>query len=174
MSGLGLSWTRVATQCAGRSQTGVEVWWAQGPASSGQVTASLVSAPNNAVIAVARYAGVATTNPLTPLVTGNTNGVNGNCESAIDTATYLFNVTPTESNSLVVGAVGLRNKTHNSGSSYATRIEVSHGAAGNVAGIALVDQVVPVATTTPLSGTLNSAVDWAVIGIEVRSSTGGP
>jgi hypothetical protein len=169
ISGLGLTWTRVATQCAGRSQTGIELWWAQGSATSGQVTASLVSVPNSAVIAVARYAGVVATGPLTPLVTGNTNGVNGNCGNATDTATYLFNVTPSGSNSLVVGAVALRNKIHNSMSGYATRIEVSHGAAGNVAGIAFVDRVVPLATTTPLNGTLNSPVDWAVIGAELRS-----
>jgi hypothetical protein len=169
LSGLGLTWTRVATQCAGRSQTGIELWSAQGSATSGQVTASLVSAPNNAVIAVARYGGVATTNPLTPLVTGNTNGVSGNCGNATDTATYVFNVSPSGSNSLVVGAVALRNKTHNSGSGYVTRIEVSHGTAGNVAGIALVDRVVPLATTMPLHGTLNSPVDWAVIATELRS-----
>jgi hypothetical protein len=169
LSGLGLTWTRVATQCAGRSQTGIELWWAQGSAISGEVTASLVSAPNNAVIAVARYAGVATTSPLTPLVTGNTNGVNGDCDNATDTANYIFNVTPGGSNSLVVGAVALRNKKHDSGSGYATRIEVSHGTAGDVAGIAFVDRVVPLATTMPLNGRLNSAVDWAVIGAELRS-----
>ena len=123
MTGMGLTWIRVGTQCAGRNQTGIELWWAQGAASSGQVTATLVSAPNNAVIAVARYGGVALANPVMPLVTGNTNGISGGCGNATDTATYLFNVSPTQSNSLVVGAVALRNKIHNSASGYTTRLE---------------------------------------------------
>jgi hypothetical protein len=170
MTGMGLNWTRVATQCAGRSQTGIELWWAQGTASSGQVTATLVSVPNNAVIAVARYGGVALTNPLMPLVSGNTNGINGGCVTATDTASYSFNVLPTQGNSLVVGGVAVRNKTHNSGSGYTTRLESSHGTAGNMAGIALVDRVVPTATVLPLNGSLNGAVDWAVVGVELRSA----
>ncbi|MGH9146694.1 MAG: hypothetical protein ACRD1Q_08295, partial [Vicinamibacterales bacterium] len=160
---------RAATQCSGRSQTGIELWWAQGAASSGQVTATLVSAPNSAVIAVTRYAGVAPADPVVPLVTGNTNGVNGACENAIDTATYLFNVTTTQSNSLVVGTVALRNKTHIAGSGYTTRIETSYGIAGNTAGTAIVERPAAVATVLPLHGFLNGDVDWAIIGIELRS-----
>jgi hypothetical protein len=174
MTGMGLTWRPVATQCSGRSQTGIELWWAQGAASSGQVTAMLVSAPNNAVIAVARYAGVALANPLMPLVSGNTNGIGGGCGNATDTASYSFNVLPTQGNSLVVGAVAVRNKTHSSGSGYTTRLESSHGTAGNMAGMALVDRAVPTATVLPLNGSLNGAVDWAVIGIDVRPSTSGP
>jgi hypothetical protein len=168
VTGLGLSWTRVTTQCAGRSQTGVELWWAQGAASAGQVTATLTSAPSNAVIAVSRYGGVAPLNPVRPLVAGNTNGVNGGCGNATDTATYAFNVTSTQNDSLVLGAVALRNKQLTPSAGYTTRVEVSHGTAGNVAGIALVDRIAPVAAGLPLSGSLNGAVDWALIGIEVR------
>jgi hypothetical protein len=167
VTGLGLSWTPVTTQCAGRSQTGIELWWAQGTASTGQVTATLVSAPNNAVIAVARYAGVSV-DPVEHLVAGNTNGVNGGCGNATDTPSYAFNVTPTQSASLVFGAVALRSKTIDSTSGYTTRFEVSHGTGGNVAGIALVDRVTPAAAVLPLSGSLSGAVDWALIGIEVR------
>jgi hypothetical protein len=168
VTGLGLSWTRVTTQCAGRSQTGVELWWAQGAASAGQVTATLTSAPNNAVIAVSRYGGVAPLNPVRPLVAGNTNGVTGGCGNATDTANYAFNVTSTQNDSLVLGAVALRNKQLTPTAGYTTRVEVSYGTAGNVAGIALVDRIVPVAAVLPLSGSLNGAVDWALIGIEVR------
>ena len=134
------------------------------------MTATLVSVPNNAVIAVARYGGVALANPLMPLVSGNTNGINGGCGNATDTASYLFNVLPTQGNSLIVGGVAVRNKTHNSGSGYTTQLEISHGTAGNVAGIALVDRAVPTATVLPLNGSLNGAVDWAVVGVELRSA----
>ena len=57
MTGLSLTWTRLSTQCSGRNQTGVELWWARGAATTGTVTATLASAPTNAVIAVARYIG---------------------------------------------------------------------------------------------------------------------
>ena len=38
-----------------------------------------------------------------------------------------------------------------------------------MAGIAMVDRAVSVATVLPLNGTLNGAVDWAIIGVELRS-----
>jgi hypothetical protein len=169
VTGLGVTWTRVALQCAGRSQTGVEIWWAQGSATTGQVTATLMDTPSSAVIAVARYAGVAQADPITPLVAGNTNGVNGACQNATDTATYSFNVTTTETNSLVLGAVAVRNKTHTSTFGYTRRIEVSHGTVGNVAGIEVIDRPAYLATVLPLNGSLNSDVDWAVIGVELRA-----
>ncbi|MGH7601685.1 MAG: InlB B-repeat-containing protein, partial [bacterium] len=53
VSGLGLSWTLVKTQCSGQNTIAVEVWMAQGtPSGNGVVTAILASAPSSAVIAV--------------------------------------------------------------------------------------------------------------------------
>ena len=46
VTGLGLTWTRVAAQCGGRNQTGIELWWAQGAATTGTVTATFVSPAN--------------------------------------------------------------------------------------------------------------------------------
>ncbi len=174
VTGLGLTWTRVATQCAGRNQTGIELWWAQGAATTGTVTATLASAPTNAVIAVARYSGVAATNPVAPLVAGNTNGVNGGCANGTDSSAYLFNVSATQSNALVFGAVASRNNTHTPGLGYTERAEVSQGSSGNTARIAFVDRAVPVATSLSLNGSLSGAVDWAVIGIELRPGVSGP
>jgi hypothetical protein len=46
VTGLGLAWTLVEVQCAGREQTRVEVWRAQGtPTASGTVKAKLASRP---------------------------------------------------------------------------------------------------------------------------------
>jgi hypothetical protein len=159
----------VTFQCAGRNQTDVELWWAQGAATTGTVTATLESAPTNAAIVVARYSGVSAVNPVATLVTGNTNGVNGACAGGTDSAAYSFNVTTTQNNALVVGAVAMRFKTHTPGAGYTERAEASQGtSSGTAVRVALVDRAVPVASSLTLDGTLNSTTDWAVIGIELR------
>src|SRR5687767_10805656 len=58
VTGLGLTWTLLRAQCAGRGQTRVEVWQGSGAPAAGAVTASLGSTATNAVIAVSRYSGV--------------------------------------------------------------------------------------------------------------------
>ncbi|MGH8248011.1 MAG: hypothetical protein ACREUU_16435, partial [Gammaproteobacteria bacterium] len=73
ISGLGLSWQRVKAQCSGRSQTGIEVWMAQGiPSGNSAVTATLADTATTAVIAVSRYSKVDATNPIGNVVFGNT------------------------------------------------------------------------------------------------------
>ena len=143
VTGLGLTWTRLAAQCSGRNQTGVELWWARGAATTGTVTATLASAPSNAVIAVARYSGVAATNPVGVLVGGNTNGVNGACANGTDSAAYSFNVTTSQGNALVVGAIATRNHAHTPGAGYTERVEAAQGAStGNAVRVSLVDLAV--------------------------------
>jgi hypothetical protein len=168
MTGLGLAWTRLVSQCAGRNQTGVDVWWAQGAATTGSVTATLESAPGNAAISVARYSNVAATDPVALLVTGNTNGVNGECSGGTDSASYSFNVTTSDSNAVVLGAVAMRTKSHTPGSGYTERIETAQGTGADTASLALMDRAVPAVTSLPLNGTLSDGVDWAVVGIELR------
>ncbi|MGQ0658298.1 MAG: RHS repeat-associated core domain-containing protein [Chromatiales bacterium] len=95
VAGLGLSWSLIKAQCAGRGNTRVELWQGQGQGSgSGAVTATLASAPSNAVIAVSRYAGVSA---LGNLLAGNTLGANGACAGGTDSASYSFNLTTTVS-----------------------------------------------------------------------------
>jgi hypothetical protein len=169
MTGLGLTWTRLTPQCSGRNQTGVELWWARGAATTGAVTATLASAPSNAVIAVARYSGVAATNPVAVLVGGNTNGVNGACANGIDSAAYSFNVTTSQSNVLVFGAVASRNHTHTPGAGYTERVEALQGtSSGDAVRISFVERAVPGASSLPLNGTLASTTDWAVIAVVLR------
>jgi hypothetical protein len=138
------------------------------------VTATLMSTATNAVIAVARYSGVAAANSMTLLVAGNTLGVNGACSGGANTATYSFGVTTTSSPAVVFGAVALRNRTHTPGLGYTERAEVSNGKGHDRAGIALVDQPVSTATSLPLNGTLSGSADWAVIGVELRPDTSSP
>jgi hypothetical protein len=168
VTGLGLTWTRVATQCAGRHQTGIDLWWAIGTASTGTVTATYDTAPNTALIVVARYSGVASTNPVALAVAGNTNGVTGACDNGTDSSAYSFNVTTTQSNSMIVGAAAIRSKTHTPGSGYTERDESVQGSSGDTVTIALSDRLVSSVTSLPLNGTLSGAVDWAVIGVQLR------
>jgi hypothetical protein len=168
VSGLGLTWTRVRSQCGGQSQGGIDLWWAQGAAVSGRVTATLGSVASHTAIAVARYSGVAATNPVSLRVAGNTRGVNGACSGGTSSWLYSFNVTTSSSPVVVFGAVALRNRTHTPGSGYTERAEVAHGQGPNQVRIALVDRLVPTASSLPLNGTLGGAADWAVIGIELR------
>ena len=152
MAGLGLTWTRLAGQCAGRNQTGIELWWAQGSASTGNVTATLGSTPGNALIAVARYSNVAATSPVDLLVAGNTNGVDGECSGGSDSDNYSFNIVTDESNSVVFGAVTMRTRSHTPGSGYTEQGEMAQGTDANTASLALVDRAVPTATSLQLNG----------------------
>jgi len=170
VTGLGLTWTLVDAQCAGRNQTGVEVWMAQGNASSGVVTATLASVPNFAVIVVTRYSGVASSNPIGVVISGNTNGLNGSCSGGSDSNNYSFNITTSVSGAVVYGAVALRNKTHTPGAGYTERAEIVQGASGNQAGAAVQDKIVASPGIVVLNGTLSAAVDWAVIGLEIKPS----
>ncbi len=168
VTGLGLTWNRLVVQCAARSQTGIDLWWARGDASIGEVTATLASASINTAIAVARYSGLAAIDPLTPLVAGNTNGVDGACTSGTDTSAYAFDMTSIENNTVVLGVLALRNRTHIPELGFTKVVDVTQGTGGDIAGLTIVDRVVPVASTLSLGGSFNGAADWAVVGVELK------
>ncbi len=174
VTGLGLTWTRLGAQCGGRSQTGTELWSAQGTATTGTVTATLSAVATNSVIAVARYSGVASTNAVTPLVAANTVGVDGACAGGVDTASYSLGVTTSVNPAVVFGAIARWNRTHTQGAGYTERVEATRGTGLATAGVALVDRVVPTATSLLLNGTLSGTADWAVIGAEIRHGNSLP
>jgi hypothetical protein len=167
VSGLGLTWTRVRSQCAGRNQTGVEVWMAQGnPSGDGLVTATLAAVPKNAVIVVCRYSGT-NANPIGAVVSGNTTGVNGVCSGGVDNAAYSFSLTTSVSGAVVYGAVTMRERTHTPGAGYTERAEILQGASGAGASCAVEDKTAAAGVVT-VNGSFNNSVDWAMIGLEIR------
>ena len=169
VSGLGLHWTRLGARCGARGQTRTEVWMAQGaPEAAGTVSAIFADVPLNAVVAVTRYSGVALSDPVGNLITGNTNGLDGNCSGGNDSDTYSFNFTTTASNALVYGAIGIRHRTHTPGVWYTERVEFASGDGGDKAGVAVQDRTVAAPTTILFNGTLNSAVDWSLVALELR------
>ena len=166
VAGLGLTWTRVDAQCAGRDQTGVEVWRAQGtPGASGAVTATLASAPTSSVITVSRYSG---TSGVGAVASANSNGAEGSCTGGTDSASYSVNLTTTVAGSLRFGAVATRNRNHTAGAGYTERAEIKQGSGGNTAGSAIEDRTAPGPGAAPVNGTLSGSTDWAVIGVEVK------
>jgi hypothetical protein len=169
VSGLGLSWTLLESRCSGRDQTGVEVWMAWGiPSGNGEVTATFFEEPSNTVIAVSRYSGVDTADPVGTIISGNTNGLNGSCSGGLDSDAYSFNITTTSDGSTVYGAISMRNQNHTPGAGYNERAEVFQGDGGSIAGLAVQDQSIPTASTALLNGFFNREVDWAVIGVEIK------
>jgi len=170
ISGLGLAWTLVKSQCSGRNATGVEVWKAFGtPTSNDTVRATLASAPNNAVIAVSRYSGVESVTPIGSIISGNTNGVNGACSGGVDTSFYSVNLATATNGAMVYNAAAMRAKTHAPGAGYTERAEVLQGGVSNTAAsVAIEDQAFVTAGTIIVNGTLSSNVDWAVVALEMR------
>ena len=173
VDGLGLTWSLVRAQCSGRSNTGIEIWMAMGtPSGDGQVTATLASTPSNSIIAVSRYSGVDAVNPVGTILSGNSLGLNGACADGVDSDAYNFNFSTTAATSVVHGSIALRNRRHTPGVDYTERQEIVQDGAlgGDKATLAIQDREVASPSTVSLDGTFNKTVDWAVVGIEIRSS----
>jgi hypothetical protein len=169
VSGLGLDWTRLRAQCAGRDQTGIEVWMARGaPRRNDAVVASFATLPANAVIAASRYAGADTANPLGSIIAGNTLGVDGACGGGVDNNSYSFEVTTTLNGAMIYTAATMRNMTHKPGSGFTKRAELLQGSLGPVASIAIADRRLAAAATVAVNGSFSNEVDWAVVAFEIR------
>jgi hypothetical protein len=173
VSGLGLIWTRVKAQCAGRNQTGVEIWMAQGtPSGDGAVTATLASTPKSAVIAVSRYSGAAAVDPIGNLISGNTTGENGACSGGSDNNAYSFDLSTTNVG-VVYSVAAMRSHAHTPGAGYTERAEVkSNTSSGDAASVAVQDQSIASAATMLVNGSFSSTVDWAVVALEIKAQAG--
>jgi uncharacterized repeat protein (TIGR02543 family) len=170
VSGLGLTWTRVKAQCAGRNQTGVEIWMAQGtPSGNGTVTATLASTPKSAVIAVSRYSGAAAVNPVSNLVSGNTTGVNGACSGGSDNAAYSFNATTTSNGAVIYSVAAMRSHIHTPGAGYTERAEIkSNSGNSDASSVAVQERSVASPAAVVVNGSFESTTDWAMAAVEIK------
>jgi 3-phytase len=172
ITGLGLTWSRLRSQCAGRNQTALEVWTAQGlPAAAGAVTASLAQAATSAAISVSRFSNVAT-DPIGEAISGNTRGSAGACSGGVDSSRYSFNVNTTVEGALVFGAASMRHRKHTPAPGYRERAERVASSGGSAASVATMDMAVWTPQPTALEGTFSGTVDWAVIGFEILPGAG--
>ncbi len=167
VSGLGLAWSPVRFQCAGRGQTGLAVWQARGePTAAGIVTAAFSAPPQNSVLTVSRYAGVGAVDPLRG-VSANSVGVAGACTGGSDGAAYALALDTTTSNSLVYVAAAARHRDHLPGLGFVERAELFSGSAGSVAGLSVADLQVGAPVSVPVAGQFSGDIDWAVVALEI-------
>jgi uncharacterized repeat protein (TIGR02543 family) len=172
VTGLGLSWSLVRHQCAGRAQTGVALFRAQGtPTSAGVVTANLAATPSAAVIHVARYSGAKSTGPIGNVVSANTLGVSGACSGGVDGTSYAFDLATGAANSLVFVAAGMRSKNHLPGTGYTEIAESFAGSSGSTAGGSVAERLLAAAGTTSVNGGFDGTTDWAVVAAEVLAAS---
>jgi hypothetical protein len=171
VSGLGLAWSPVRVQCAGRGQTGIAVWQARGePTAAGVVTATFLAAPQNSVLTVSRYRGVGAVDPLRA-ISGNSVGVAGACAGGVDGVAYALDLDTTTAGSVVYLAAAARNRDHLPGLGFVERAELFAGTAGNVAGVSVADLQAGAPASIPVEGGFNGIADWAVVALEIPVAT---
>jgi uncharacterized repeat protein (TIGR02543 family) len=177
VTGLGLSWTLVKTQCSGLNTIAVEVWMAQGtPSDDAAVTATFAGAPSATVIAASRYSGVAAVNPVGAVISGNTNGANASatCSGGAASSSYSFDLVTTVNETMVYSAVAMKARTHIPGEGYMERAEIKEVGGSLISSIAVEDKTVTAAGTVTVNGSLSGTADWAEVGLEIRPQGAGP
>jgi len=169
VSGLGLTWAELHTQCSGRGQAPVSVWVAQGfPTGDGTVTATLTSSQDAIAISVSRYTNVSPACATGSIASYNTNGSAGACSGGADSAAYSGSVSASASEGIIYAAIAIRNKTHTPGTGYTERTEIAPGSSGSVAGLAVMDAPFTSSGSKTVDGTLSGATDWSLVILEIH------
>lgn len=169
VTGLGLSWKRIAAQCSGRSQTRVEVWLGEGnPTSDGHVSATFATAPQSAVITVTRYINVDTSQPIGFISGKNTVGINDTtCTGGIDTRAYSLDLQPA-AGSLIYSAFAMRAQTHTPGGTFTELAEItSGGLSGSASSLAIQHYHASMSGTVTLNGAASASTDWSLLAVEL-------
>lgn len=174
VSGLGLVWTRIKTQCAARRAAGVEVWQATavGPTTGGAVTASFGASSVNAVLAVSRFDRVSAA-PAGNSVEANAQGLGAACTfsyPAADDPSGWSIPLPCSANTIAYGAVALRNAGPTLDGSFSQQANGYAGQSGDIAGLSVQTRTVTTAGTVTVDGTFRNGdkTDWAGVAVEIR------
>ena len=154
----------------------MSLWMALGnPNGSGVVTATLDEQTDNAIIAVSRYSGVDTGNPVGNVMGVNTLGIDGACSGGADTSFYDFNISTSTSDAMIFGAIAHRNRHNDPGNGYTEIDEYEQDGTigGNAVGMSLQYRSVGSPSNLAFDGTFNKNVDWSIVAFEIRSGDGG-
>ncbi|MHA2100664.1 MAG: DUF2341 domain-containing protein [Candidatus Kariarchaeaceae archaeon] len=173
VTGLGLTWTELIDQPAGRSATGISVWWAQGSATTGTVSAVMSAVPSSSMaMQVHRFSNVDPSDPIGTYLASNTNGIGGSGTGGTDDAFPTLDITTTSRNSMMFGASAIRMRTMTPGIGYTEIAFNTAGSSGGTTGIVTQYKTVvaPESITISVDGTLTSDTDWAVAGIEILAT----
>jgi len=182
VSGMGLAWLPLESQCGALGGSQTEVWWAIGDDSTtdGAVTANLSAGAKSMVVSTSRISGINSENPFGSIVSGN-NNEDGSCSGGTVSDNYNFEVNIGNQNSMLFGAVGASYEQngyqHSPGPGFN---EIFHHVTKfNDVGLSVVQKPDLPMSTTSLDGTFSQLRDWHVIGIEIKpqglgSSTNDP
>ena len=107
------------------------------------------------------------------IISGNSNGLSGDCSGGVDGASYSFMISTETESAMVYGAIAMRNRRHTAGDDFTEHVELAGGSGGSAATIAVMDRAVASASDVAVSGSFNKDVDWAMIGFEIRSGGSG-
>jgi hypothetical protein len=167
VTGLGLTWSELEDQPAGRSQTGVSVWYAQGISTTGGVTVTLASQAAGLAVSLSRISGVHYSYPIGATETANTNGIDGSGADGIDCANANVSFTTSNYGSMVFGIATTRVQPFTPAPEY-TQVDVITGStSGSQARITSFQKSQPIPGYVMVNGT-NAEVDWAIAGIEIK------
>ena len=167
VTGLGMTWSRLAAQCSGAGQTMVEVWKAQGiPQQQSAVRATFDRNVTAGALAVTRYGEVDISIPTGTIAKGNSAG--GGCAGGALASSYSVPITTAGPNRAVYAAVALSGRTHTAGSGYAEMYDFSSGGGTFIAGLAAEQGARPTVGSAPVTGFFSGATDYAVVAVEIR------
>ncbi|MGH2570322.1 MAG: choice-of-anchor D domain-containing protein, partial [bacterium] len=172
VTGLGATWSPLRSQCGGRGQSEVEVWIGEGATTHGTIQATLAAPSEAAAIVVARYSGGSASGRLGAVLSENTNGPAGPCTGGVDGSHYALDLATTRPNSVLFGAVAMRERIHSPGPGWTARNEARADGAGSVVSVAVADRSVATPADVALDGSFDADADWSVVAVEIRGALG--
>jgi hypothetical protein len=132
------------------------------------VSATYGAVVDNAVVSVSRYSGAV---GIGEIVSGNTNGIDGDCSDGTDGTIYSFPLSISGSGHVIYAAVSTRHYDHIPGDDYTEQAEIYQGSGGAVAGLSIIDREVLTPSTIDIDGSFSRPVDWAFVGLEILKQT---
>ena len=172
VSGAGLTWSLVKSQCGGLNDQNTAVWKAVGTGTATVVTANFARA--NAVIHVTRFSGVDTTTPTGATASANTKAVGDTtCTGGTASTGPTVSLTTTNPNSWAFGAVSTGQQIFTVGSGF-TLLLNTNGPTGTTIGLGTEYKAVATPAATTVNATLGGTVQWSIIAVEINSDPQPP
>jgi PKD repeat protein len=171
VTGMGLSWIPLESQCGAMGGSQSEVWFAIGneTTSDGVITAQLASDAKSMVVSTSRISGINPQDPFGSIITGN-NNPNNSCSGGSVSDNYDFQIDIKNQNSMLFGVIGASYEQngyqHLPGPGF---VEVFHKVTKfSDVGLSVVQKPDLSISETSLDGAFSQLRDWHVIGIEIK------